>query len=76
MNLDQTLYLVVSDHRDGPIIWEIQIARMGLVRVIKDIHDQQYGDVLHVIEFNAERGLCRECTHDFKTAIDRYPEDL
>jgi hypothetical protein len=70
LNLDRMLYLVISDHKDGPIIWEIQLHRMDLVQVTKDImHGQYDGEVLAVIEMNPEEGICREVTSDFETLL-------
>lgn len=65
MTLDQTMYLVISARKDGPIIYEIELADMGLSTVAKDIHHGQYGAVLAVIEINPSLHICRDVTHDF-----------
>lgn len=66
MTLDQTMYLVINEHKDGPIIWEIQLARMGLSTVAKDLRDGQYqSPVLAVIEINPSLHICRDVTHEF-----------
>lgn len=78
MTLDRMMYLVVSDHHDGPIIWEVQLVRMDRAIVTKDIRDGQYGDVLHVIEMNPVEHICREVTPEFEglTRFDRELADL
>lgn len=68
--LDQMRYLVVSAHRDGPLIHEVCLADMSLVKVAKDIRDRQYGDVLYVIEFNPIEHICRDATHEFKDLLE------
>lgn len=73
---DRMLYLVVSAHRDGPIIWEVQLDRMARKTVAEDIGHGQYDEVLAVIELNPVEQICREVTddHEFRTAIDRALE--
>lgn len=68
--LDQTMYLVVSERPEGPIIYEIELRDMGLVKVTQDIMHGQYGPVLHVIEIDPVRHICNEVTHVFKEVID------
>lgn len=65
MNLDRMMYLVISDHKDGPIIWEVQLHRMDRLIVFGDIGHGQYGDVLHVLEINPVEGTCRDVSEDF-----------
>lgn len=75
VKLDRMFYLVISDHKDGPIIWEIEIDRMERATVAEEIRQGQYRDVLHVIELNPIEGICREVTHEFREAIERDPDD-
>jgi hypothetical protein len=70
VTLDRMLYLVISDHRDGPIIYEVEVSRMSMATVCKDIRDGQYDKVLHVIEFNPVERICRDATHEFRSVID------
>lgn len=67
VNLDRMRYLVVSDHEEGPIIWEVQLHRMDRATVAEDIKHGQYGDVLLVIEFNTVEGTSRDATEEFET---------
>jgi hypothetical protein len=67
MNLDRMMYLVISDHKDGPIIWEIQLHRMDRATVARDLRHGQYEDVLAVLEINPVEGICREVTNEFTT---------
>jgi hypothetical protein len=73
VKLDLMLYLVISQlsSSDGPIILEIELSRMGLADVLRDIRDGQYSTVLAVLELNPVEGICREVTYDFKDVIDR-----
>jgi hypothetical protein len=73
MTLDQMLYLVVSDHHDGPLIWEVELSRMKRETVVKEIAEGQYSEVITVIELNVAEGICREVADDadFRAAIDR-----
>jgi hypothetical protein len=74
INLDRMLYLVVSDHKDGPVIWEVSLSDMDLATVAKDIKSGQYRDVLAVLEINPVERICREVTRDFQSLIDRNPD--
>jgi hypothetical protein len=65
MVLDRMFYLVISERRDGPIIYEIEPSRMDMSSVAKDIRDKQYGQVMHVIEFNPIEHICKDVTNDF-----------
>lgn len=75
INLDHMMYLVVVDHRDGPYIPETSLDRTSVVTVTKDLLQGQYSDVLAVIELNPVEHTSRECTDDFRAAIDRDGED-
>lgn len=74
LTLDRTIYLVISDHKSGPYVPEVRLADTHLVKVIKDIRDRQYTDVLRVIELNLARETCRDCTDDFSTVLEEPPE--
>jgi len=71
--LDRMYILVISDHRAGPIIYEVDVADMTRARVLEDIRQGQYGRVLRIIEFNPVEGICREVTddEDFARALER-----
>lgn len=73
--LDQMLYLVISDHHEGPIIWEVELSRMSRATVEREIAEGQYEIVLAVVELNVAEGICREVTDDFRAAIDRRTDD-
>jgi hypothetical protein len=75
MTLDRMLFLVVSDHESGPIIWEVELSQMDRATVAKDIRDGQYADVLHVIEFNPVEHICREVTREFE-GLTRFDREL
>jgi hypothetical protein len=75
MSLDRMFYLVVSDHHSGPIIWERQLEEMDRATVAEDLSHGQFGKIISVIEFNPVEGICRECTDDFRTIIDRSTDD-
>jgi hypothetical protein len=69
------MFLVISDHPDGPYVPEVDLDRMTLTNVTKDLVDGQYSRPIHVIEFNPVEHLCRECTHEFRELLERDPDD-
>lgn len=73
MNLDRDLYLVIS-YLNEPIILEVTMDQMKRDVVMQDIRDGQYREVLAVLQINPIEKICRECTDEFRTAIDDHRE--
>jgi hypothetical protein len=69
--IDRPYYLVISDHRDGPIIYETMVASMDRATVTRRIAQGQYETVARVVEFKPTAGTCRDVTHEFP----RYPPE-
>ena len=65
MTLDQTMYLVISARKDGPIIYEVELSQMGLSTVAKDLRSGQYGTAIAVLELDPRNKICRDVTNDF-----------
>jgi len=70
------IYLVVSDHPTGPLIHETSLADTDRKTVAKDIADDQYGEIISVLELNPVEGICREVTDEFQKAIDDREEAI
>jgi len=68
--IDRMIYLVISDHKTGPLIRETSLADTDRKTVERDIADDQYGEIISVLELNPVEGICREVTDEFQTAID------
>jgi hypothetical protein len=77
VNLDRMLYLVISQHRSGPLIHEVEVESMKRETVLEDLRHGQFGGVIAVAEINIEERLCREVTDEpeFREAIARDPDD-
>jgi hypothetical protein len=79
LDLDRMFYMVVCNHKDGPLVYERMLADMNRGTVVAHLREGQFDDgVLAVIEFNPAEGTCREVTddEDIRAAIDRDPVDL
>jgi hypothetical protein len=74
--LDRILYVIIEESGDEPYVTETPVSRMGLVNVLRDIRQGQYGEILHIIEINPIHHLCREATDDegFVQAMDDIRE--
>jgi hypothetical protein len=75
MNLDRMIYLVISNHEEGPFFPETNLADTSLVILTKDILAGQYSNIMAVLELNPTERTCREATDDFREIIERDPDD-
>lgn len=69
LNLDRQLYLVITDHKSGAYIPEQNLCEMDRARVIKDIAEAQFTDVVAVIEFNPIERTSRDVTSDIMSEV-------
>lgn len=69
MKFEKAMYLVISDHKDGPYVPEVEVKRMDVGTVARDVRDGQYNDILAIIELNPATQICRDVTHEFKDLI-------
>ena len=74
MQLDRPMFIVISDHKDGPYISETDLDRTALNNLCKDLREGQYSDVLTIIEINLAAHHCRDVTHEFKPFLERSPD--
>jgi hypothetical protein len=61
----RAFYLVICDHKDGPIIYETMVAWMDRATVNRHLTEKQYDNPVRVIEFVPLAGTCRDATHEF-----------
>lgn len=61
----RAFYLVICDHREGPIIYETMVAWMDRVTVARHLKEGQYDNPVRVIEFVPVAGTCRDATAEF-----------
>jgi hypothetical protein len=57
-------YIVVSADRDGDMVYERAVADMDRASTVRDISYGQFGEVIHVIEFNIAEGIICDRTED------------
>jgi len=74
LNLDRQLYLVISDHKSGAYIPEQNLCEMDRARVVKDISEAQYTDVVAVIEFNPVEHTSRDVTSEVMSEVLQHWE--
>lgn len=63
--MSRAYYLVICDHRDGPIIYETMVAQMNRATVARQLGEKQFENPARVIEFVPQAGTCRDATHEF-----------
>ena len=63
--MSRAFYLVICEHRDGPIIYETMVADMNRATVARHIREKQFECPARVIEFVPQAGTCRDATHEF-----------
>jgi hypothetical protein len=69
INLDRQFYLVITDHKSGAYVPEQNVWEMDRAKVIKDIREGQYDDVVAVIEFNPVEHTSRDATSDILSSV-------
>ena len=63
--MTRAFYIVVCDHKDGPIIYERMVAWMDRATTIKHLAEKQFDNPARVIEFIPSLGTCRDASHEF-----------
>ena len=76
LNLDQMIYIVISDSRSGGLfINEVTLDQSRCAVVARDIRDGQYADIAAVLELNPVEHICRDATDEFRAVIDRRSDE-
>ena len=76
LNLDRQFYLIITDHKSGAYVPEQNVCEMDRAKVIKDIAEAQYTDVVAVIEFNPAEHSSRDVTADIMSEVLAHWEDV
>jgi hypothetical protein len=78
LNLDRQFYLIITDHKSGAYVPEQNVCEMDRAKVIKDIAEAQYTDVVAVIEFNPAEHSSRDVTESIlsETEAMRFADDF
>lgn len=63
--MKRAFYLVICDHKDGPIIYERMVAWMDRATTARHISEKQFECPVRVIEFIPQAGTCRDATDEF-----------
>lgn len=61
----RAFYIVICDHKDGPLVPETMVAWMDRATTARHIQEGQYDHPIRVIEFVPVAGTCRDATDEF-----------
>jgi hypothetical protein len=61
----RAFYLVICDHKDGPVINKTAVANMDRATVMRQISKKVLKNPARVIEFIPASGTCRDASHEF-----------
>lgn len=70
----RAFFLVICDHKDGPLINETMVAWMDRATVTRHLKEGQYDRPAKVVEFVPVAGTCRDATDEFRDYFPIHPE--
>ena len=70
LRIERAFYLVICDHKDGPLINETMVAQMDRATTARHLREGQFDQPVRVIEFVPVAGTCRDATDEFR---DYFP---